>query len=80
MPPDEVGVGRDLPAREVDRLEARPHHLHGLAAGHGAERRDPLALGEQRPEPLGAEPRERVLDVHRAAQALDVVGGVGPGE
>ena len=74
---DEVGVCRNLPAREVDRLEARLHHLHRLAARHGAEGRDPLALGEEHAEPLGAEARERVLDPHRAAQTLDVVGGVG---
>ena len=77
MPPDEVRVGGDLPAGEVDRVEARLHHLHRLAARHRAERRDPLALGEQRPEARCAEPRERVLDVHRAAQPVDVGGRVG---
>ena len=77
---DEVRVRGDLPAREVDRLETRLHHLHGLAAGQRAEGGDPLALGEQRAEPLGSEPRERVLDAHRAAQALDVLGGVRAGD
>ena len=35
-----VGVGGDLPAGEVDRLQAGPHHLHGLVAGHRAQRVD----------------------------------------
>ena len=39
----EVRVGGDLPAGEVDRLQPRLHHLHRLAAGHGAERGHPLA-------------------------------------
>ena len=38
----EVRVGCDLPAGEVDRLEARLDHLHGLAARHRTERRHPL--------------------------------------
>ena len=36
----EVRVGGDLPAGEVDRLQPRLDHLHGLAAGHRAERGD----------------------------------------
>ena len=39
--PGEVRVGRDLPAGEVDRLEPGLDHLHGLAAGHRAERARP---------------------------------------
>ncbi len=36
----EVGVGRDLPAGQVDRLQAGLDHLHGLVAGERAERGD----------------------------------------
>ena len=36
--PGGVGVGRDLPAGQVDRLEAGLHHLHGLVPGERAER------------------------------------------
>ena len=36
----EVGVRSDLPAGEVDRLQAGLDHLHGLRAGHRAERGD----------------------------------------
>ena len=78
-PADEVRVRGDLPAREVDRLEPRLDHLHRLPARQRAERRDPLALREQGAKPLCAEPRERVLDADRAAQALDVLLGVRAG-
>ena len=33
-----VGVGRDLPARQIDGLEPGADHLHRLVAGHRAER------------------------------------------
>ena len=76
--PGEVRVGGDLPAGEVDRLQAGLDHLHGLAAGHRAERGDARLGVEEVPEPLGAEARERVLDLHGSAQLLDVRGGVRP--
>ena len=72
----EVAVRGDLPAGEVDRLQARLRHLHRLAAGEGAERGDVVLLGEQPPELLGAVPGERVLDPQRAAQPDHVVGRV----
>ena len=51
--------------------------LHRLVAGERAERVD-VGLGvEQLPEAPRAERRERVLDLERAAQALDVGLGVG---
>jgi hypothetical protein len=53
----QVGVGRHLPAAQVDRLQAGLDLLHRLVAGHGAERVDEI-LGMQRlPELLRAEPR-----------------------
>ena len=73
----EIGVGGDLPAGQVDRLQARLDHLHGLAAGQRAERRHVLLGVEQHPEPLRAEPGERVLDLDRAAQAEHVLIRVG---
>ena len=73
----EVGVGGDLPAAQVDRLEAGLDHLHRLAAGQRAERGHVVLGVEQRPEPLRAEPRERVLDLDRAAQAQHVLARVG---
>ena len=50
----EVRVGRDLPAREVDRLQAGLDHLHGLRAGHRAERGDVVLGVQELPEPLRA--------------------------
>ena len=49
----EVRVGGDLPARQVDRLQACAHHLNGLAARHRAERRYVLVALQQ----LQAAPR-----------------------
>ena len=57
-----VGVGRDLPAGEVDRLQPGAHHLHGLIAGDGAEAIDVVVLGEELPEPSGRMLGERVAD------------------
>ncbi len=76
--PREVGVGGDLPAGDVDRLQAGLHHLHRLAARECAERADESVAAQQLPEPLCAETRERVLDVDGAAQALHVLLRVGP--
>ncbi len=76
--PGEVRVGGDLPAGDVDRLEAGLHHLHGLAARERAERADEPVAVEQLPQALGAEARERVLDVDGAAQPLHVFLRVGP--
>ena len=41
-----IAVRRNLPARKVNRVEPRPHHLHRLIAGHGPERRH-IGLGLQ---------------------------------
>ena len=69
-----VGVGGDLPAGEIDRLEARADHLHRLIAGDRAERVHIIVVLEKLPEPVGAAAGEAVLDRHRAAQALDLGG------
>jgi hypothetical protein len=74
----EVRVGGDLPAGEVDRVEARPDGLDGLPAGEAAERARGLLAPEQAPEPVCAEPRERVLDREAAAQPQHVLGRVRP--
>ena len=71
-----VGVGRGLPAGQIDRLEARADHLHGLVASDGAERADRLVLLQQLPQLERAAAGERVLDRERAAQAQNVVGTV----
>ena len=69
----DVRVGGDLPAGQVDGLEARLHLLQRLVAGHRAQRVDERLVVHQLPQLLGAAARERVLDVDRAAQAHDVL-------
>ena len=73
-----VGVGGDLPAGEVDRLQAGADHLHRLVAGDGAQRIHIILAVEELPEPLGAAAGEAVLDRDRAAQPLDLGDGIGP--
>ena len=76
--PGEVAVRGDLPAGDVERLEARLHHLHRLGARDRAESRD-IGLGAKKtPEPLGAQPGERVLDAKAPAQPFDVLPRVQP--
>ena len=63
-----VGVGGDLPARQIDRLQAGADHLHGLVAGDGAERVDRLVVRSAVPTAVGAAAGEAVLDRDRTAQ------------
>ena len=74
----EVGVGRDLPAGEVDRLQPGADLLDGLVAGARAERGDVRAVVQQVPELLGAVARERVLDADGPPQLVDGLVVVGP--
>ena len=46
--PGQVGVGGDLPAGEVDRLQPGAHLLHRLVAGERAERGNPLSCRRRR--------------------------------
>ena len=71
-----VGVGRGLPAGQIDCAQARADHLHGLVAGHGAERADGLVLLQQFPQAERAAASQRMLDRERAAQAQNIVGAV----
>ena len=73
----EVGVGGDLPAGEVDRLQARADLLDGLVAGARAERGDVRAVVQELPELLGPAFGQRVLDLDRASKAFNVVIVVG---
>jgi hypothetical protein len=57
-----VGVAGDLPAGEVDALQAGLHLLHGLVAGQRAQRVDERLGVDQRPQLLGAALGQRVLD------------------
>ena len=68
----EIGVGRDLPAAEVDRLQTGARLLHRLVAGERTERRDEGLGVEQVPELFRAAPGEGVLRDDAALQTLDV--------
>ena len=73
-----IGVGGDLPAGEVDRLQPGADHLHGLVAGERAERVDEILLRQQLPQPLGGMLGERMADRDRAAQARHFGCRIGP--
>ena len=75
-----VGVGGDLPAAEVDGLQAGADLLNGLIAGEGAEGGDVRLSLQKVPQPLRAHFRERVPDVDRTAEAVDVIRGVVAGD
>ncbi|CAM2159461.1 hypothetical protein PT2222_50299 [Paraburkholderia tropica] len=72
----EVRVARDLPARQIDRLEAGLDLLHRLIAGERAQRVDERLGVHAFPELFRALLRERVLGLDRSAQAHHVVGRV----
>ncbi len=69
----EIGIRRDLPAGQVDRIEPGLHLLHRLVAGERAERVDERLLVQIAPQLLGRDPRDRVLHRNRAAQAHHVL-------
>src|SRR5690606_486831 len=66
-----------LPAGQIDRLEARADLLHGLVAGHRAERVDEGLLVDELPQPVGAVLGQRVADRDRSAQALHFLRRIG---
>ncbi len=76
--PGGVGVGRDLPARQIDGLQPGPDHLHGLVSGHGAEGVDIGLVVKQLPQAVGSALGQGVGDRDRAAQTQDVFRRIGP--
>ncbi|MNX81846.1 hypothetical protein D3C86_1135490 [compost metagenome] len=71
-----IGIRRNLPAREIDRLQPGANHLHGLVAGKRAERIDEIFLVDQLPQPVRAHFGQRMADFDGAAQPLHIRGGV----
>ncbi len=71
-----VGIGRDLPARQVDRLQAGAHHLHGLIARQRAERVHEVLLVDELPQAVRAVLGQAVADLNRTAQALHILGRI----
>ncbi len=76
----DVGVGRDLPAAEIDRLQPGLDLLHRLVAGERAERVDEVRRVQRLPQFLGAEFRQRMLDGDSAAQAHHVLCRIRTGD
>eukprot|EP01092_Planopodium_desertum_P013804 TRINITY_DN67867_c0_g8_i3.p1 TRINITY_DN67867_c0_g8~~TRINITY_DN67867_c0_g8_i3.p1 ORF type:complete len:672 (-),score=294.42 TRINITY_DN67867_c0_g8_i3:1748-3763(-) len=74
--PGQVGIGRHLPAGQVDRLQPGLHLLHGLVAGQRAERVDEVTLMQRLPQLFRAQPGQRMLDMDGATQAHHVGGAV----
>ena len=72
----QIRIRGDLPAAQINRLEARFYGLHCLISGQRSERRHRLFLVQKRPQPLRTHPRERVFDDHAATQPLDVRGAI----
>ena len=75
-----IGVGRNLPAREIDRRQARARLLHRLVAGHGTEGVHIRHGVERFPQTVGRPLGERIGDREGTAQLLDVRRGVGTGD
>src|SRR5690606_24044103 len=67
------GIGRYLPAREVDRLEPRLDLLHRLVAGEGAEGRNERFAVQQLPELAGAILCEAMPHRNAAGEPSDIL-------
>ncbi len=72
----EVCIARHLPARQVDRIQSRPHLLHGLVAGHRTECIDERFLVEVAPELFSCQSRDGMLHGNGAAKSDDIFGFV----
>lgn len=70
--PRRVGVGRDLPARQIDRLQPGAHHLHRLIARQCTQCMDIILALQQLPQLQRAATSQRVFDGDRTTQTLDI--------
>ncbi len=73
-----IGVGRHLPARQIDGLQPGADHLHGLVAGHRTQGVDIGLAMQQVPQAVGAAFGQGVADGDRATQALYILRTIGP--
>ena len=71
-----VVVGGNLPAGQVDGLDASLGLLNGLTAGQGAQTVDVGGVVDQIPQLFGTTTGQGVLDLERTTQTDDVSGGV----
>ena len=68
----EIGVGRDLPAAEINRFQSRFDLLNRLIPGERAESVDEWLGLKQTPKLFRAAPRQGVSDDDVALQALNI--------
>ncbi len=66
-----VGVGRDLPAREVDCVEPGADLLHCLVASHSTKGPHWFVALQHLPQPIRPAAGQSLFDDHRSAQRLN---------
>src|SRR5215471_14914641 len=67
-----IGVGGNLPAGEINRVESGSNHLHRLIAGHRTETGN-VGLGmQQLPQTIGPMLGKSVVHLQRTAQTQHV--------
>jgi hypothetical protein len=74
-----VGIGGRLPSAHIDRLQSGVYLLNRLIARHGSQRRNVRLGVQQVPKPFGALLSQRVFNVDRALQPLNLVETVRSG-
>ena len=73
-----IGIGCNLPARQVNRLQSGAGHLHRLIAGHGAKGIDIIFRSQQLPQFAGSPVGQSMLDLHRSTQLRHILSAVRP--
>ena len=73
-----VGVRRNLPTGEVDRLEPGANHLHGLVARHRPECGDVTIAPKELPQAVGRKFGQGMVNSDRAPQTYEAVGVIIP--
>ena len=63
-----ISIRGHLPSASINRFQPRLHHFNRLIPRDGAKRGNVRVCVHQIPEPLCSQPRQRVLDLDRAAQ------------
>ena len=71
-----VGITRNLPARQIDRLQTSLDLLHSLVARQCAQGVDEGFVVDQVPQLFGTTLGQRVFNLQRTTQAHDIFSGV----
>jgi len=73
-----VVVCRDLPARQIDALQASFDHLHRLISRRCPKRGNERLVLKKLPKPIGSRLSQRVVNANRAAQPMHIFRRVCP--